>query len=581
MELNNDFNNKSPLLSSNKLYTVSFTNLIKVKNILDNDIHASCKLNKDNYSIEDASFNSEIIDESQSSIDSSFNSSILTQVSNIDYNLNNNSSNKEVFDYMLINALKSSLGLIYCFIHDSTNLIVIGKLNSYNYLSGVGIAMFYQCILCLSIVEGYLSGIGVLISNAFVAKRYKLVGKHYILCRLIVTFYFILIYIPLTIFFSYILFNKVLNLDDATSNIAYNYNCYMIVSSFFNVQFLSVYLYQISINMYDPGMYISTSVVVFYPFLCYFIFYYLNLREIGLAIASTIFNLVVYILLELYNQKKNIYQSTLIGFSNYIAIPKNQRINKKEKNEFIALMKNNKYYKTYIHYVYYKIIKSAYLKSNLRLGLHCTLTTLVKFLGGQILSVYSCLLGTVPLAANTCFSSIINNFYLIQIGIANTTRVLSGNAYEYKQERLLNNISKISNYVSIVYGLILICTMFLFSKDIYSFYTNNHLVNEALKPITYIYSMYCLFDCYSNTFESYLCGIGKQKEVLYISSFYYIIFNSILITFLSNIYNTKLSGIYIGYAITIILKTVTLNLYYLRKINLKKYIENNENILLT
>ena len=150
--------------------------------------------------------------------------------------------------------------------------------------------------------------------------------------------YFLLIYVPIAVFFTQYIFQNILNLPPKASTVASNLCIYMTFSIFFHIQYFCINSYLQAMNKIDPGMYITLITLVFYPLILYFFALYLDYKEIGIAIASCILNLSNYIIIEIYNIKYNPYPSSLIGPSNYIFIEKEKIVNsfssKYDKNKY-------------------------------------------------------------------------------------------------------------------------------------------------------------------------------------------------------------------------------------------------------
>lgn len=499
--------------------------------------------------------------------------------------LDDNTSKKRIAKFLISNSFKAALSLLYYFIHDSCNIIIMGKQNNSHYISGFGIGMIFINAFGLSISIGYLSGMCTIISNAFGSNNMKLVGKHYVIGRVIVTLYLLLVFVPITIFLSKYIFLLLSNFNDKITIIAKNFSISMIMSVIANLQFIVLNNYLQSMNIFDPGMYISLITIAFYPFLSYFVSFYLDYKEVGIGISSFILNLSNYAILEIYNIKYNPYPESIIGpsnYNNYIEIydtvNNNDSFNEVEtikspliKNKVLYIHK----YNYYISFIYYEILKTKHLKNQLILGLASAGIFIIEWIAYDFTNIIAAFMGNIELASNTCFLNIANNFFWLQIGINILLKMAIGHACGKKQENLIRNLLKVSMITSLILSILFSLFYFTFNKIIIEVYTEEKPVALLMYKLTITYFFYSFFYFYQNTLNGYLCGLGKQQMIFYISTSVFFFFNYPLIGVLCFFYGFGLVGMYNCFALSLFLISVIYT-GYVKKLNLKQLIENND-----
>ena len=463
----------------------------------------------------------------------------LTNYSFMHKHLDENMTNIEISSNLVINSITASLGIIYYFIHDTTNIIVINKFKDSDLVGSFGIAMLYLNIVALSFGIGLFGGIETLCSNAFGARKFTLVGKHFFIGKLIVLVFYFCISLPM-ILFSF----KLLFLIGISNTIAYEasiFCVYMIISIFFNLLFLSSISYLQSMNIYRPGMYVSCGTIILYPFLCNYLAYDLNLRQIGIGISSAILNLTNYILIQIY-------------ISYYNEYPKSN-----EKNYIKEIC---------------KVVKSNSFKIHLQIGISSALLYSAEWIGIEISCYISAFLSSDALASNTIFMLLIMNLNLFHYGLNMAVLNIVGNCVGYKSKTLTQRFINLSILISISVFLVLIILANIFKEEIVIFYSNNESVKMIIYNLITIYSVYCVCDSLQMVLSGILRGLGMQSFVAKIYIISYLLFNLPLMIILSFYFNFDIYGIWLSLGSTAILLSCV-QLYKIYTIDFEDMIKEN------
>lgn len=470
--------------------------------------------------------------------------SIFSKMSLSHQHLNENLSNYSLFIQLFTNVFISALGLLYYFVHDAANIIVVGKFNDSYLVGSFGLAMLYINIIALSLGIGFYGGIDMLGSNAFGAKKYKLLGKHFLLGKITSAFHFIFMILPLCLF-SHKIFNF-LGIDYETGYIASRYCIAMLPSIFFNLQYMAISSYLMVMNQFKQSMYITLINISYYPFLCYYITYYLNLKEYGLGIASGILNFSNFIIAQIYISYYNPYPKTIV---------------KKISLAYIVKQLYSKHYTVH-----------------LKIGIPCAIVFLSEWAGTELSSIISSYLGHNILAANTCFYNFVVTIAMLNASYIDSILVAVGNSAGFGSKSLVYRYTKICIFMSIIINLFLITFSFFFKNLITSTYTNNEDIKKIFKSLMIYYYIIAIPDSINQLLTGALRGINKQEFIAKLYIFAYFLFNLPLMLIFCFLFNMGAHGIWIPILMTTLLCCIV-NLLYFYSIDMDKLLMDNNDII--
>ena len=479
-----------------------------------------------------------VIKEEEDSIDSG-----KTNHSHIHTHLDDNMSNMSIAYEIIINALSAMLSLFYYFGHDATNIIILGKFNDPVLIGSFGLSMFFINSFSMSVVIGFLGGLETLCSNAFGAKKFGLVGRHFLIGRVITTLYYIIIVIPVFFCSFYIL--ELIGIDYEICLNAAHFVKVMLISIFFNIQFLCMTRYLQSMNVFKPAMYISCCTIIFYPFICYYLTYTLNLKQNGIGISSAILNFANFILLQFYIIYFNPYPKSVISFS------------------FSSILTT---------------LKSKHLKSHLSIALPSTVMVTAEWVCFEASSLVASYLGSISLATNTCFINFMSNIIMPAIGLNISAMILSGNCVGHGSKSLIKRYVIITLMITLSLSLVLLCIIIVFRTQIVLFYTENDDVTAKFSFLIFLYYFIIIFDYLQYVLGGVLKGIGLQGYVAKMYLFMYYVVHIPLMLILVFKFSLGIYGIYISIGIVLFVLTIS-HLIKLYNLDLDKLIKSNKIML--
>lgn len=323
-------------------------------------------------------------------------------IHDFEFQLDEEISNINLAKNLMSNTFIAALGVVYYYIHDTANIVVLGKFNEAAVVGAFGLSTFYINIVGLAIGVGFMGGIDLLCSSAFGASKFKLVAKHFLIARVSIILFFIFAIIPLCFVSYYIL--HFIGIEEEICYIASKFCKYWLASMFFNLQFLAIISYLASMNIFKPGMFISLSTAIFYPYLCNYLTFTLNLKEAGVAMASGIYNFTIFVLAEIYINYYHPYPQTMYSFS------------------FSTV---------------YKLMKSKHILIHLKIGIPSAIVFLTEWSGIEFSGLLISFLDKESMAANTCFVSFINNIEVLNLGYNMAIVNAVGNSLGFGSKKMI------------------------------------------------------------------------------------------------------------------------------------------------
>lgn len=181
--------------------------------------------------------------------------------------------------------------------------------------------------------------------------------------------------------------------------------------------------------------------------------------------------------------------------------------------------------------------------------------------------------GEFGIAAFTSISYISQFGTLIMFGISDGIGPIISYNYGYKDFDRVKEVLNISYKVTLVVGVILFCTLFLFGENLVSmFVSGNKQVSEMAIEGAKLYAFAFFLNGFNIVYSGYFTAIGKAKESIIISACRGIVFVIVGIAILPNI--MSLSGIWL----TIPFAELMTFIVGTSLINKNKFSENIESI---
>lgn len=393
---------------------------------------------------------------------------------------NDNSEEKISHDFwfvtkrILSSMVPATLGLMFIFILETMNIIIIGKLNDANLIAAIGIGTLFVNATGYIPGCGLLGGIETLCSHAFGQKNYKMVGNYTSIGRAVIIIFFLCFTVPMN-FLSYRIL-KFIDIGEEICVLASEFCHAMSISVFFALQFNTSLRYLQSMNYFLPGCFITLLTAFLHPVWCYTLVNVFELGVLGAGISLGITQLLNYSIMTLY-----IYMFNPCPESNVSKFFNEYTLNPKHIWNYLV-----------------KAVPAAVLFS-------------ADWLGFEILTFMASFLGPIPLAANVCLFNFITLIFMLQLGLSLATTTLVGNSVGASNK---DNVKRYS-ITSVGLGLCIVCittSLVLYNRDIIpGFYTHEPEVRDLFFHLLGIYVIFAVPDSIQIVLHGVIKGLGKQK----------------------------------------------------------------------
>jgi MATE family multidrug resistance protein len=373
---------------------------------------------------------------------------------------------------ILKSSIPATMGLLFVFILETINIIILGQHNNATLIAAIGIGTLYVNATGYIPAAGLLGGVDTLCSQAFGQHRLDLVGLHSSIGRISVTLYFFCITIPIN-FLTFTILNGI-GIDESISLSASEFCHAMSISVFFALQFNSSIRYLQSMNIFIPGSIITLVTAVLHPFWCYLLVNTYDYGVVGAGISMGITQFTNFILITLYIKFYNPYPESFVFISKKSLIAKN------------ILM----YFK--------KAVPAAIMFS-------------ADYIGFEILTFMASFLGPIQMAANVCLFNYITIIFMLQVGLSMAATTLVGNSIGARNKVLAVAYSRGSMLLGLI---IMFCTTMItifFRESIPGMYTQEKDVQGLFYKLIGIYVIFAMPDSLSVVLHGIIKGLGKQK----------------------------------------------------------------------
>lgn len=413
-------------------------------------------------------------------------------------------------------AFPTMLFFICLFLLQTINLTFVGHLiedeqKKKDALDAIGISHIYINCSIISIVSGLISGLETLGSNAFGAKKYKLLGL-YLHRAQIISYGLITIFLIFHYFFAI----KIFVLMGIKEDIIININKYIKIAFLFclvDVQFSLNFRYLNIIGKSFVNFLCLLISLILHPVWCYILMVQLGYIIEGAAIALVISQLINSLLGSIYLYLINPLPKSIFWFN---------------RNSFRGFWE------------YLKIsIPSAFLSC-------------VEWWAFEILSIIAVSIGQTDFTIHIFLCNISVNLLTITIGFGASTGILVGREFGKGDTESARAFFKIAMFYGYLLDLFFNIFLYIFRYKLLSLYGVEQNLNDKAASIIILLCISNLFGyCYS-IFTSLYRGLGKQLLASGISLGNFYIIQVGLGLLFTKYYEMGVSGLWLAVLITYI-----------------------------
>lgn len=375
---------------------------------------------------------------------------------------------------ILKSMLPATFGLLFIFILETINIVIIGKLNIPSLIASIGLGTLFVNATGYIPGCGLLGGIDTLCSHAFGQKNYAMVGNYSSIGRVVVIIFFLCFTVPMN-FLSYTILTTI-GIDHEIATLASEFCHSMSFSVFFGLQFNTTLRYLQSMNFFGPGCLITLISAALHPIWCMTLVNRYGLGVVGAGLSLGITQFLNFSLITLYSTFYNPCEESHVPWF------------------FNSYSLSRRHIWNYLK----KAVPAAILFS-------------ADWIGFEILTFMASFLGSVSLAANVCLFNFISLIFMIQLGLSFASTTLVGNSVGANNKHNVNFYS----YSSITIGLILVSIttslVLYFRSDIPNLYTDEPQVKALLYDLIGIYVIFAIPDSIQIVLHGIIKGLGKQK----------------------------------------------------------------------
>lgn len=373
---------------------------------------------------------------------------------------------------LVISSLPATFGLLFVFVTETINIMVIGRLNNSTLIAAIGLGTLFVNATGYIPGAGLLGGIDTLCSQAYGMKNYKMVGNFTSIGRLSCILFFVLISVPSNFLSYYIMI--LIGVEHEISIEASHFCHAMSISVFFALQFNTSLRYLQSMNIFFPGAVITLITASIHPFWSTTLVYKYELGVIGAALALGITQFLNFLFVSIYIHISNPCPESYFYFSHQSL---------KIRNIWRYLV---------------KAIPAAILFS-------------ADWIGFEILTFMSSFLGSDQLAANVCQFNFISVIFMIHLGLSIATTTLVGNSIGAEHKKKVMEYAYSSLGLGIVLMIISTSLVIFFRSYIPGMYTTEENVGNMFYKLLGIYVVFAVPDSIQIILHGIIKGLGKQK----------------------------------------------------------------------
>lgn len=390
--------------------------------------------------------------------------------------LNNKEYEDHTYLQVVFSILQSSMpatcSLLFVFITETINIVIIGRLNNPMLIASIGLGTLYVNATGYIPGMGLLGGIETLCSQAYGKKKYSMVGNFASVGRLTVILFFVLFSIPMN-FLSYILLNLI-GIESEICLQASHFCHAMSISVFFALQFNTSLRYLQSMNIYLPGSLITLVTAILHPLWSMLLVYTFGLGVVGAGLSIGITQFINFVTITIYIHLKNPCPESYF-------------------------------------YIGKLTFKFNFIKDYLYKAVPAGLMFAADWIGFEILTFLSSFLGPVSLAANVCMFNFISIIFIFHLGLSLTTTTLVGNSVGAGNKTNIYRYSVTALLIGVIMMIISTSLVMIFRSSIPHLYTDEKSVGELFYNLLGIYMIFSIPDSIQMILHGIIKGLGRQK----------------------------------------------------------------------
>ena len=405
---------------------------------------------------------------------------------------------------LVFNALPTMIYLISIYAVFAISLHFVGQLNNPYLLDAVGISLTILNSSAVGLVICLNTGLTAVASQAFGAKNDNLVGIYLhrgliiniVVCSLCCIF----------LAFSFYIF-QAMNLPQQTQDYAYSMILKILGAMYCFSIFDTLKSYLMAQEIYLPQVIIQVFIAGLHWLWCYIFISYLEMEEVGVAIATTI----------------TLFSGVALLFG-YILIcnptPKSWFWFKKDSfHGFVNLLK-----------VQIPIASTIYLE----------------WMAFEVLVLFSSVYPVNEIGAQITFYNLLITLYNIPLGLATALNALVGNAIGKGDVIKIRRLLYLGICCNIVIGICIAGMLYFLNEYIILFFTSLQDVIDIVKEVCIIYLYILPFDFSQCLLGAYVRGIGKERiaSIMFVICYYGVGIPTAFI--LGNVLGYEVHGLWYG-----------------------------------
>lgn len=374
---------------------------------------------------------------------------------------------------LAVSSLPVSLSLIFVFLIETINIAFVGNFGTTEMLAAIGIGTCFLNIFGVTPLIGLQGAVDTLCSTAYGSKKYDLVSIYSSISRVIVFAYFIIIFVPVSLFCEE--FFYLLNQTEEVALIATSFVRYCSLAILLIGLRESLTRYLQSMLHFKPQMIITLITLCLHPFYAYLFIVHFNYKVNGAGIALCITQATNVLILALY-----IYYC--------------KSIEPKTKCLWSPQTFTLKYVRTFL-----KIsIPSMILQS-------------IEALAFELLIIISSFIGVPEMSCTIIMFNYGACLYFFILGIGVTSSNLVGNCVGKANAKMARKYSYTSIIYTFLLTIIILLASFLNEYEIFRIYTSSHEVIKVGLEIFPYFLACTTFDFASVILSGINRGLGRQN----------------------------------------------------------------------
>jgi MATE family multidrug resistance protein len=350
------------------------------------------------------------------------------------------------------------------------NLIFIGqKHNNDDMIKGMGISNLYINCTLMAIVQGLLSGLDTLCSNAYSLKKYKLMGIYLNRAR-IIGYFATIILVTFHIFtVKHVL--GLFRLNEEVIKYGSKYTYALLVYIFFDVHSMVNFRFLNVVRKSQINFYIFLFALLLHPVWNYIFIFYLDLDVIGAGISYALSRFIVFVLSSIYLHFYNPLPESYFFFT---------------KACFTGLWDFTKF------------------------SFGAMLLFCAEWWSYEVQAFIAISIGEDDYAVHVILTQFSSLLFSIPIGFSFSTTILTGEYVAKSSNKVVRKVAYFSLLIGFVTMALVMLIFFLLRNYVFRIFLDIDRLIQKGTPIVPILCMYQIFDVIQGVLSSVMRGLRKQ-----------------------------------------------------------------------